>query len=62
MSIDEYWLNRFAHECLLLNLGAVVFGLRGIASLVPLIVVFVVALIGFVFLSRSHGSDVRGAR
>lgn len=50
--VREYWLNRLAHGELVPNLGMLVFGLRGVESLVPLAVVFVVALAALALLSR----------
>lgn len=59
--VREFWLERFAAEELGANLGMLVFGLRGIGSLVPLAVVFVMTLaVAFVFINRSRGS--RSAR
>jgi hypothetical protein len=60
--IRDYWLDSFAHGDLANNLGMEVLGLRGIVSLVPLIIVFIAALTALVFLSRSHGSGARPAR
>ena len=50
--VREYWLDLFAREDLLANMGRLVFGLQGIKSLAPLAFVFVMALGVLVFLSR----------
>jgi hypothetical protein len=51
---QAYWLERFTAGHLRVNLGMLVFGLRGIGSLAPLAVVSVVALAAaFAFLSSS---------
>lgn len=52
--VRDYWLPHFTHENLMLNLGMLVFGLRGIESLAPLSVVFVMALAALVLLSKSY--------
>jgi hypothetical protein len=67
--VQEYWLDRFTDEHLRVNLGMLVFGLRGIGSLAPLAVVLITALLAaaLVFLRRrpqrschSEGSSDRG--
>jgi Dolichyl-phosphate-mannose-protein mannosyltransferase len=52
--VPGYWLDRFTEEDLRVNLGTLVFGLRGIRSLVPLAVGLVMALAAaLVFVRRS---------
>jgi hypothetical protein len=58
--VRGYWLPHFVHENLMLNLGMLVFGLRGIESLAPLNAVFGMALATFVLLSRIYSQGNNG--
>lgn len=53
--IREFWLERFAAEELVPNIGMLVFGLHGIESLVPPALIFAVVLAALVLLSRGNG-------
>lgn len=52
--IPPSWLDKFAGEDLLVNMGQAVFGLEGIESLAPLAIVFIMALTALLFLCRGR--------
>jgi hypothetical protein len=51
----DFWLPALWTGVLRPNLGQLVFGLRGVESLLPLAVVFAVGLVALVLLSRGSG-------
>ena len=53
--VRDFWLPAFSTGVLRPNLGQLVFGLRGVESLLPLAVVIAVGLVALVLLSRGNG-------